>query len=297
MKHVFIILSSVVMLFLLTGCKPSIPGKYLSQGEMADILYEYHLAEGIVGTQSSGDTLALRAYRLNILARHDVSEAEFDSSMVYYVRHTKLLEDVYQKLSDRLNSESAAMGGDVYGVDGVALATADTANIWKSAKNFVLSPYVATNRNSFEIKADTSFHTGDRFMLDFDTQYIYQDGMRDAVVVMAVTYDNDSTEYVSSQMSASTHVHLQLDNSGRMAVKRIAGYWMLNKSSLSDYTSASTLKLLVISNVRLVRMHSPMPTGAEANDSVPTAGRDSLPKADALPGNEQLPRMDRKEKM
>ena len=46
-------LAACLVLFMtvvLSGCKPGIPGRYLQPDEMADILYDYHLAEGIVPT-------------------------------------------------------------------------------------------------------------------------------------------------------------------------------------------------------------------------------------------------------
>ena len=86
---------ALFMAFVLTGCKPGIPGRYLQPDEMADILYDYHVAEGIVQTDyNSPDSIAMRAYRVSILQNHGVTEADFDSSMVYYTRHTRELQQV-----------------------------------------------------------------------------------------------------------------------------------------------------------------------------------------------------------
>ena len=269
---------AIVIVLSVTGCKPGIPDKYLQPGEMADILYDYHLAAGIAVTAQPDDSIALRTYRLSILKHHRVSEADFDSSMVYYTRHTALLEDVYKKIADRLNSESEALGGSTVGFGG-DFASADTTNVWSQSPSFVLSPYAAFNRMSFEMKADTAYHEGDNIMLDFDAQFIYQDGMRDAVVVLAVTYENDSTEYVTNSVMSSAHYHLQVDNSGRMRIKSLRGFFMLSRGN-DAMTSATTLRLLVVNNVKLIRMHTKAPAvnPLAPADSLRTVTRDSMPK-------------------
>lgn len=251
LKHVAVAALLLVALVLAAGCKPSIPGRYLQPDKMADILYDYHLAQGITSTAYGGDSLAMRAFKANILSKHGVSEAEFDSSMVYYTRHTQLLDNVYKSLTDRFNNETMAQGGSAASLDG-ALG-GDTTDVWRSAPAFVLAPYAATNRNSFAIEADSAYHAGDCIILDFDAQYLYQDGMRDAVMVLAVTYDNDSTEFTTNNIMSSSHYHMTINNSGRLRIKRISGFWLLNSELSGGPTT--TIRLLIVSNVRLIRMH------------------------------------------
>lgn len=112
MKKLMICLVAVMaLLFCVSSCKPSLPGGVLSKGKMADILYDYHLALAMAHMDDNGDKGQSLAYREAVLRKHDVTSAEFDSSMVYYMRHTELLEDVYKDLTDRYNNEITAMGG------------------------------------------------------------------------------------------------------------------------------------------------------------------------------------------
>ena len=279
LKKLFIV---VIATIAVASCKPGVPGRYLSADEMADILYDYHVAEGIAQEQAGRDTLMLRAFKANILASHDVSEADFDSSMVYYTRHTQLLEDVYTKLADRLDKESAAHGmtGSTLASDGVG---GDTANVWNANRAFVLSPYQATNRYAFELKTDTSYHAGDRLMLDFNAQFLYQDGIRDASVVLAVTYDNDSTEYSYNMMSSSSHYRVQISNTGNLGIKEIRGFWMLSSDNSQPVSSLTTLKLLVVSNIVLVRMRVNETKNPASSDSIRSVNLDSAAASKAMP--------------
>ena len=284
------VLAALLAVMSLAGCKPGIPGKYLQPDEMADILYDYHLAEGITNTADAGDSLALRTFRASILERHGVSVADFDSSMVYYTRHTKLLEDVYKKVVDRLNNESVALGGSTAGMGD--FASSDTTNVWNQSPAFVLSPYAATNRMAFAMKADSAYHAGDRLMLDFDAQFICQDGSRNAVAVLAVTYDNDSTELATNSVMSSAHYHMQINNTGRLGIKAVRGFLMLSTGSADPAASLTTLRLLVVSNVRLVRMHTAAPEPAAA----PVAADSAVEKVSPVtsqPVKDDLPPLSR----
>ena len=68
-------------------------------------------------------------------------------------------------------------------------------------RSLILSPYAPVDRETFEIKADTAFHKGDRLLMSFDSQFIIQDGMRDAIIMMVVTY----TMTVSSHNTNKHH--------------------------------------------------------------------------------------------
>ena len=288
-------LAACLVLFItvvLTGCKPGIPGRYLQLDEMVDILYDYHVADGMVQTNfDSPDSVAMRAYRISILKNHGVTQADFDSSMIYYTRHTRLLQKVYDKIADRLDREAVERGGQA-GFTNLT-ENADTTNVWKRSTAFVLSPYLATNRMSFEIKADSSYHEGDRMVLDFDAQFLYQDGMRDALVVLAITYANDSVEYVNNSISTSSHYHMQIMNEGRLAIKSVRGFWMLSSDRAMPTSSATTFKLFIVSNVRLVKMHVTEPV-KKPEDGNMSPDSLELPKIDSLDRRRPINLNDRK---
>ena len=247
MKKLMICLVAVMaLLFCVSSCKPSLPSGVLSKGKMTDILYDYHLALAMAHMDDNGDKGQSLAYREAVLRKHDVTSAEFDSSMVYYMRHTELLEDVYKDLTDRYNNEITAMGGSAKegGEFANLSATGDTANVWNLAASMVFMPVKPFNSTSFDIKVDSTFHKGDRLMLDFDTQFIFQDGMRGGVALLAVQFKNDSIAQQVTQISNSQHCSIQVADNDNLGIKSVKGYFMLSDGSFaSDMPSSSTLKL------------------------------------------------------
>src|SRR5574344_498650 len=113
-------ISYAILLMLVMACVPSTPSGILSKGEMEDVLYDMHIAQGIYETREGGiasgaDLIALRA---SVLKNHDIDKAEWDSSFNYYCRNTREMYEIYQSLSNRIDRNVVALGGKVDGVQG-----------------------------------------------------------------------------------------------------------------------------------------------------------------------------------
>ncbi len=284
MKKLMICLVAVMaLLFCVSSCKPSLPSGVLSKGKMTDILYDYHLALAMAHMDDNGDKGQSLAYREAVLRKHDVTSAEFDSSMVYYMRHTELLEDVYKDLTDRYNNEITAMGGSAKegGEFANLSATGDTANVWNLATSMVFMPVQPFNSTSFDIKVDSTFHKGDRLMLDFDAQFIYQDGMRNGVAMLAVKFGNDSIAQRTIMIQSTQHYSVELSDADSLGIKSVKGYFMLmNDDNGTGVSSQTTLKLMFLEHIKLIRMHPLKPVAAPAGSSS-SASSDSLRKDSA----------------
>lgn len=284
MKKLMICLVAVMaLLFCVSSCKPSLPSGVLSKGKMTDILYDYHLALAMAHMDDNGDKGQSLAYREAVLRKHDVTSAEFDSSMVYYMRHTELLEDVYKDLTDRYNNEITAMGGSAKegGEFANLSATGDTANVWNLATSMVFMPVKPFNSTSFDIKVDSTFHKGDRLMLDFDAQFIYQDGMRNGVAMLAVQFGNDSIAQRTIMIQSTQHYSVEISDADSLGIKSVKGYFMLmNDDNGTGVSSQTTLKLMFLEHIKLIRMHPQKPVAAPAG-SASSASSDSLRKDSA----------------
>ena len=284
MKKLMICLVAVMaLLFCVSSCKPSLPSGVLSKGKMTDILYDYHLALAMAHMDDNGDKGQSLAYREAVLRKHDVTSAELDSSMVYYMRHTELLEDVYKDLTDRYNNEITAMGGSAKegGEFANLSATGDTANVWNLVTSMVFMPVKPFNSTSFDIKVDSTFHKGDRLMLDFDAQFIYQDGMRNGVAMLAVQFGNDSIAQRTIMIQSTQHYSVELSDADSLGIKSVKGYFMLmNDDNGTGVSSQTTLKLMFLEHIKLIRMHPQKPVAAPAGSSS-SASSDSLRKDSA----------------
>ena len=76
---------------------------------MEDMLYDYHLSMAMVNQTGFSD-VRQKAFKLAVMKKYDVSEEKFDASLLYYMRHTDKLHDIYEDLAKRLENEARAQG-------------------------------------------------------------------------------------------------------------------------------------------------------------------------------------------
>ena len=260
----------------LTACKPTTPDGILPPGVMEDLLVDYHLAYGIAMQQ--GGSPAERNYQQvlltnEVLRKYGVTKAEFDTSLVYYYSRADRFEKIYTHVAERLDRRALSLGVSESEIGRYASLNADgdTANIWAGRTAYVLMPAPPYNHADFEIKGDTTFLPGDKFLLQFMADYIYQSGSRSGNVIVAVTFDNDSTitRNIGFGSNGLTQLYLMGDNSH--AVKAIRGYFYLDGA----LETTTTQRVLFVDNIQLIRFHKP-------HDTTTTTPRDTL-QADSLP--------------
>lgn len=246
-------MKNLLLLFLvvmLAACKASKPKGVLSEEKMERILYDYHLAKAMAEASDSADVKG-RAYILACLKKHGVTEAEFDTSMVWYFQHMIYLQKIYQRIDERYNQELASLGASTNEVNRYSTlsATGDTANVWNDRSFYLFSGNGFNNRMAFEIKADTSYKPADRYMLNFRAEFLQKEGPRHGYATLAVQYDNDSVSHTDRHIYGSGDHSLILPTANR-PIKRIYGFiYMLAEWNVNP-------RLLFIFNPSLVRMHT-----------------------------------------
>lgn len=250
MKHILILLT--ILPLLLSSCKPKVPRQYIQQGKMRRILYDYALASEMA-RRTPSDTLLMLSYKTAIMKKHGVSVEEFDSSMVYYTRHTRLLYDIYGKISKQLEEEALARGASLSDISkyGQLTSASDTASVWPGERSFILSPYATMNQKSFSLKADTSYHKGDKIVLDFDVQYVSPTNMHNALAILTVKFNGDSTATYNRTISTSTHLSMTVDDRRRVGIDEIRCSFIVGKLEQSN-----KVQLISFKNIKMVRMHT-----------------------------------------
>ena len=244
-----------IVLILLSACKPGVPGKYIQPDDMEDILYDYYVSQGIAsipGPNKGNEDYRRDMYFNAVLKKHHVTKADFDSSLVYYYTRADKFVDIYHNVQDRLSQDALDLGaseGEVERYTAQSL-TGDTANVWEGNRSIMLIPYAPYNRLQFTQKTDTSYHKGDRFMLAFRTNFLYQGGSKDATVYLALKYENDSIASQVTHFSVSGDTQLRIESCD-LKVKELMGYFYLGEGSEKN----TNLKLLFLTDIQLIRFH------------------------------------------
>src|SRR5215467_2628706 len=96
MNKALIVIITVV-LCLVAGCSSTPNGVY-SEGDMEDILYDYYKAKALGNNLPSDQEYKAALYLKAVFKKYNTTEAEFDSSLVWYTAHPDQFMDVYKKV-------------------------------------------------------------------------------------------------------------------------------------------------------------------------------------------------------
>lgn len=198
---------------LLVACTPQRPSGVLSEGKMEDILVDYHLALAMAEMQT-GD-LPENRYLLTqaALKKHHVTEAQLDTSLVYWCRNSEKMVKICARVSKRLSYMAENQGVDRQEKNRYSYLAneGDTANVWNLRNSVLLSPNVVDNIYSFSIEADTTFLPGDYFLWAFKTQFLVSDQYTEAYALLSVQYDNDSIMGTSQRLGGNRDTEIRLN--------------------------------------------------------------------------------------
>lgn len=250
----------IVGIALLVGsCKPGTPSEFIQPDDMEDILVDYHLARAVAdkgeGTyEESNYRQAL--YIESVLQKHGYTKAQFDSSLIYYYTRADRFVDIYTRVAERLEEQALLLGATEGEIGKYASlnATGDTANIWAEKTVLAMMPLPPYNRWEFTIDVDTTYKPGDSFLMQFMSDYMYQDGVREGYLYLAVTYDNDTTISRNLRFMTVGLNQLRIPEIPELRdhqINDMRGFFYLGEGN----QRTTTTRLLFLNNIQLIRFH------------------------------------------
>lgn len=267
----------ILLILSIVACEKR-PQGVMSSGKMEDVLYDYHLVQGMIDQLPSDERIEKGEDYINaVFEKHGITQAEFDSSVVYYNRHAKDLHKMYENLKSRytaMNEELQLINGNndmlaVFSTGG------DTTNLWNSAKLLVLRNKGLLNTESFTIHADTSFRHHDLFILTLTPLFMRESHDNFDIslnIGLSITYANGKQIGIHRVVNTNGIQQFTLKAEDDEDIKSIRGFFYYHGKK-------TTHNLCIIDNISLVRMHEKEPEVVEEKDSVDT---DSI-KTDTLP--------------
>lgn len=232
----------------LAGCGKNIPDDIIQPGGMEDLLYDYHLATTLSADLPYTDNYKKEAYIAYVFKKHQTTESEFDSSMVWYSRHGDQLTAIYDNLKKRFERDEKQMRKFSDRRSGQTSLTLyrDTVDI---SSLYWLSFSDLTNKVAFELKADTSFRPKDAMILEAYFTFLPQSDLgKKAVMGLNFTFDNDSTQGVTQVVSSSGRQRLELKADSAYKFKSVNGFIYYDGGGKAEGS-------VVVSDIRLTRRH------------------------------------------
>lgn len=284
-----------VGVLLLAACKPEISKEYIQPDEMEDLLYDYYVAQGLPTKTGSKEEIDYgHEYHTSlVLKKYGRTQAELDSSMRYYYINMEELQKIMLNVKKRLSDKALELGASTVEVERFTSQSlsGDTTEVWEGSRQMVLLPQAPYNIQQFSLKADTSYHQGDSFLMTFGNTFLVQSGTKNAWVVLSVRYENDSiiTHHTNISMGTTT---LRVPPC-KLKAKELRGYVYMPKLQVSD--NENDMCVLLLDHIQLVRFHNKRFASTPDKETVTaldTLKKDTL-KKDTLKNDSLKPRQRR----
>ncbi len=271
------LLPLLCLLLLAVSCSVDVPSGVIPEDRMQDILYDYHLAQGTAAASPSDQSNLRYALVQSVFRKHGITEAQFDSSMVWYSGNSQYLLKMYTAIDERIQREQALLGDDnidnLYASMG---ADGDTAVIWKSSV-LCLRNDARSNIVRFDIEADSTFRLGDSFTLRFRNSFIVQDGPRESYVTFTARFEGDTLTTYTMRIGGDFESTVQLPQTKLCNERALQRLQVTFYFPYEEHDQDRNLfRLWLISRPMIIRFHNELPT-----PHVEEAREDSVP-ADTL---------------
>lgn len=266
------------------ACEDERPSNILSFGKMEDVLYDYHLAQGMLEQVPADDREKMaQAYIDAVFEKYNITEAEFDSSLIWYNRHTEDLTEIYANIQERLteeNQEIALMTGNN---ELVALSSqaGDTTNIWNASQLIVLRSKPGVNFETFSLTADSTYRRKDRFVLVCNPVVIREnENDYDSYVNIGFTirYKDGTTTGSTMRCNNSRLAQINLNSNEDKDIESLNGFFYYKAKQ--DYRN-----LALITGIGIARIHDKTQPIIAPIDTLTldTTKIDTTPKQTATP--------------
>ena len=151
----YIILPLAIL--LLAACKPTVPSQVIQPDDMEEVLYDYYLSNGMAITPGEeGGNYTREYYHRLALKKHGYTQADFDTSMVWYYNHLEDLFRIYERVQHRLGEDALAQGTSIRELQQFTTYShsSDTTDVWEGKRFLLLYPQAPFHVYQFRQHAD-----------------------------------------------------------------------------------------------------------------------------------------------
>ena len=253
-------LSRILPLILLTtvllSCDKT-PGGVLSVNDMADLIVDLQVADAYIENHIGdfASDSSKQVIKQSVFKKHGITQQDYDSSLVWYAHNMEDYVKAYDKAIGKLQArhdklangkvdvnaapaELNAGGGPaqhsasappaaLHPKNGKLLkhklntdTKSDTADLWRDARNYMLTPGSRRGFITFDVAPDANKMPGDRYEL----AYKLIRGGNEFKVSLCVDYTDGTTAQMARGTNSDGWVTVDVQSDTARQVRRIYGY-------------------------------------------------------------------------
>ncbi|MDR1344942.1 MAG: DUF4296 domain-containing protein [Tannerellaceae bacterium] len=222
-----------------------VPKGILPEKKMKDILIDIQLAENIISTnyKSYPDSTHKIALYQSVFRKHNITQAVYDSSLVWYGRNLDMLMTVYDLALSDIDKDIRDLG-DVQ-VNTSFAENRDSSDIWPRRNYITFQPEALFNGTTFDIKPESEYMAGSVFVLSMYVWGIRQQ-MRYTPEIRFAAESQDTTLIVNEKITQDGYTEIILRTPAVKRTRHIYGHIRMDNADGNYYK-------VFINDLRLTR--------------------------------------------
>ena len=241
------------ILMLVSACSMKRPRTVLSNQKMSEVLYDYHLTKAIISNRNVTNEEERQAYMNDLFRKHGITEAEFDSSLVWFSGNPDELVKLYEQITQRMGRENILLSRRIDERNSLLVAAmdGDSVDIWPERRFWRMTDKSLENLLSFNVKADNYFQHTDTLKWQMDFHFVNGEPRKSEapLVTLQVWFDKDSMIYVRNSVTANGVQTLALANDTLGKIQNVQGSIYIPRQRTSN-------NLILVDGITLLRLRS-----------------------------------------
>ncbi len=240
----------------LASCQVKRPGEVLSDEKMEVVLYDYHVAKALGEQLPYNENYKRVLYIESVFRKHGITEAQFDTSMVWFSRHPEAFRTVYEKVNARLKAAKDQVEDLIALRDNKPKESqpGDSIDVWAWEPVYHLTGMPHDNRVLFELPSDPNFMERDTLRWNVRFNFIgggaehSRDTLYAPVMGLQVVYAKDTLLYALRPVLQPGWESLSVSADTMGQIEKVSGFIY--------YPRQASGRILLADSVSLMRYHA-----------------------------------------
>ncbi|MDR2147684.1 MAG: DUF4296 domain-containing protein, partial [Tannerella sp.] len=230
MKNKLRIVSVFIIIFLSASCS-RVPKDVISEKKMRKVLYDMQVAEAMVSVEYEKYRTTEEKQKLYdaVFDKHGITQAEYDSSLIWYGKNMDLYMAVYKLVLKDIEKNIDLLGDVKQDPLSGEASTRDSLDIWIQDNSFAFAHGTSFAQLIFDIKPQVPYSQGSIYKLDLNLCGILP-AMRDKPRVKLSAVQGDTVITVSREIQGDGYHETTLKTVENRQVNRIFGYVFINNT-------------------------------------------------------------------
>lgn len=231
---------ALASVLVLTACK-GVPDHVIAPDDMAALMADIHTAEAAIDMnfRDYASDSSRKVVKQAVLERHNVTQEQMDTSLVWYGAHLTKYMDVYDRaeeiLQERIDKNSAVAARLAS-----LSVSGDSVDVWNDSRRYMFTPRSSAHALTFNFQADQNWQPGDTYV--WRAKYLSDPGQSQWGI--ATEYTDGTVEVNATFFRNTGWQELAFVTDSTRTAKKIYGY---------IFTDVDRTRPVIIDSVQMIR--------------------------------------------